>query len=124
MNKLLKLLLGTGLYLLEQSDSTTKTVRDRAVEHMGDLRDAAQEKYAFAADRVSRASRAIRGDDNEMLRGLLYFAAGAGTGIGLGLLLAPASGAETRSDLADRVQDIGDKVRRKFSPEAATGTGD
>jgi hypothetical protein len=124
MNKLLKLLLGTGLYLLEASDSTTKSVRDRAVERMGDLRDVAQEKYELASDRVSRASRAIRGDDNDVLRGVLYFAAGTGVGIGLGLLLAPASGEETRSELAGRVHDIGDKVRRQFSSETATGTGD
>jgi gas vesicle protein len=124
MNKLFKLLLGTGLYLLEQSDSTTKNVRDRAVEQIDDLRNAAQQKYETAADRVARASRAIRGNDTDVLRGVLYFAAGAGIGIGVGLILAPASGEETRGEIAGRVREIGDKVRRQFSDQdvAATGT--
>jgi gas vesicle protein len=123
MNKLLKLLLGTGLYLLEQSDNTTKNVRDRAVEQIDDLRNAAQQKYETAANRVARASRAIRGDDNDLLRSALFFAAGTGIGIGVGLILAPASGEETRSEIAGRVRDIGDKVRRQFSDEDIPATG-
>ncbi len=124
MNKLVKLLLGTGLYLLEQSDNTTKNVRDRAVQQMDDLRNAAQQKYETAAGRMARASRAIRGDDTDLLRSALFFAAGAGIGIGVGLILAPASGEETRGEIAGRVREIGDKVRRQFSDEdvAATGT--
>jgi gas vesicle protein len=126
MNKFLKLLLGTSLYLLEQSDHTTKKARDRAAERIDDLQDVARQKYQTAADRVARASRAIRGEENEVLFNLLRFAAGVGVGIGVGLILAPASGEETRSAIAGRVHEMGDKVRRQFSPEAhsATGTGD
>jgi hypothetical protein len=123
MNKFLKLILGTSLYLLEQSDNATKNVRDRAVDQMEDLRDAAQQKYQTAANRVARASRAIRGEDSNVLRGALYFAAGAGVGLGVGLILAPASGEETRSVIAGRVHEMGDKVRKQFSSEGASGTG-
>jgi len=59
MKKLLKMLLGTGLYVLEQSDRTNN-VRDRAARKLDDLRDVVQHKYEDAADRVARASRAIR----------------------------------------------------------------
>jgi gas vesicle protein len=126
MNKFLKLLLGTSLYLLEQSDNTTKKARDRAAEHLDDLQDVARQKYQTAANRMARASRAIRGEDSEVLFNLLRFAAGVGVGIGVGLILAPASGEVTRSAIAGRVHEMGDKVRRQFSSEAhsATGTGD
>ena len=109
MNKFLKLLLGTSLYLLEQSDHTTKKARDRAAERIDDLQDVARQKYQTAADRVARASRAIRGEDHEVLSNLLRFAAGVGVGVGVGLILAPASGEETRSAIAGRVHEMGDK---------------
>jgi hypothetical protein len=41
MKKLLKMLLGTGLYVLEQSDRTNN-VRDRAASKIDDLRDVFQ----------------------------------------------------------------------------------
>jgi len=122
MNKLLKTLLGVGLYLLERSDDATKSARDRAAARMDDLRDAAQEKYETATERVRRASRAIRGEDNDVLRSTLFFAAGIVVGVGVGLILAPASGDETRSVIAGKVHDMNDRVRRQFSSEGATGT--
>jgi gas vesicle protein len=124
MNRLLKLLLGTGLYLLEQSDGATKDMRDRAADQLSDLRDAAQEKYETASNRVARASRAIRGEDHHVLSNTLRFVAGVGVGLGVGLILAPASGEETRSVIAGRVHEMGDRVRKQFSSEddAATGT--
>jgi gas vesicle protein len=122
MNKFLKVLLGTSLYLLEQSDSATKGVRDRAVDHIGDLRDAAQEKYEAASNRVARASKAIRGEDSNVLGNTLRFVAGVGIGVGIGLILAPASGEETRSVIADRVHEMGDKVRRQFFAEREIGS--
>ena len=124
MNTLLKTLLGVGLYLLERSDNATKSARDRAAARIDDLRDAAQDKYETATDRVRRASRAIRGEDedNDVLRNTLFLAAGIGVGVGVGLILAPASGDETRSVIADKVHDMGGRVRRQFSSEGATGT--
>jgi gas vesicle protein len=123
MNKFLKLLLGTSLYLLEESDNATKNVRERAVEQIEDLREAAQQSYETAANRVARASRAIRGEDRYVLNSVLQFAAGVGVGIGVGVILAPASGEETRSAIAGRVHDIGDKVRKQFSTEDTSATG-
>jgi ElaB/YqjD/DUF883 family membrane-anchored ribosome-binding protein len=123
MKRFLKLLLGTSLYLLEQSDHVAKNVRERAVGEIEDLRDVAQEKYETAAARVARASRAIRGEDSYVLRNTLRFAVGVGVGIGVGLIFAPASGEETRSVIAGRVHDIGDKVRKQFYPERAAATG-
>jgi gas vesicle protein len=122
MNTLLKTLLGVGLYLLERSDNATKSARDRAAARIDDLRDAAQDKYETATDRVRRASRAIRGEDNDVLRNTLLLAAGIGVGVGVGLILAPASGDETRSVIAGKVHDMGGRVRRQFSAEGATGT--
>jgi hypothetical protein len=42
---------------------------------------------------------------------------------GVGLLIAPASGEETRADIANKVSDFGEKVRdRERKPQGATGT--
>jgi len=123
MNKFLKLLMGAGLYLLEQSDDATKRARERAVDQIDDLRDAAQRGYETAAHRVARASRAIRGDDNYIVGNVLPFVAGIGIGVGVGLILAPASGQETRNAIADKVHDIGERVRSQFSTERSDATG-
>jgi gas vesicle protein len=118
MNKFLKLLLGTTLYVLEQSDKSTRKVRNRAADNFEDLRDLAQDKYATASDRVSRASQALMGDDSHVLGNVLSLVAGIGIGVGIGLIVAPASGEETRGAIADRVQVFGDKVKKQFSPES------
>jgi hypothetical protein len=118
MKKALKMLLGTSLYLLEQSDRT-HDMRDRAARKIDDLRDAVQQKYEDAADRVARASKAIRGEDNPALGNAVRLAAGIGVGIGLGLLFAPASGQDTRRAIAGGVQQFGDKVRKRVSSERA-----
>jgi hypothetical protein len=123
MNKFLKLLLGTSLYLIEQSDNATKKARDSAAEQIEDLHDVARQKYQTAATRVARASRAMRGEDSDVVGNALRFVAGVGIGIGVGLVLAPASGEETRNVIAGTVHDMGDRVRRQFSAEPATGTG-
>jgi gas vesicle protein len=48
---------------------------------------------------------------------------GVGVGVGVGLLLAPASGAETRRNISEKVQDLGERIRdRAREPKAATGT--
>ena len=74
MKKLLKMLLGTSLYVLEQSDRTNN-VRDRAARKIDDLRDVFQHKYEDAAERVAKAARAIRGEDNHALGNALRLAA-------------------------------------------------
>jgi gas vesicle protein len=53
------------------------------------------------------------------------FAAGISVGLGAGMLLAPVSGEEIRGTIGDKVQDIGDRVRTRFSAETrgpSTGT--
>ena len=122
MNKWLKVLLGTGLYLLEQSDGATKDVRKRAADRFSDLRDVAQDKYETATERLDRATRAIRGEDQSMAGNVLRFVAGVAVGVGIGLVLAPASGEETRNVIAGKVHKMGDKVRQQFSDDAGTGT--
>ena len=67
----------------------------------------------------------IRKHEDHTMRNAMSFAAGIGLGIGVGILLAPASGEETRSSIAEKVQDVGERVRGVFSPEVrkpATGT--
>jgi hypothetical protein len=114
MNKVLKMLLGTSLFVLEHSDRTNN-MRDRAARKIDDLRDVVQQKYEDAADRVAKASRAIRGEDNHALGNALCLAAG----VGVGLLFAPASGQETRSAIAGGVQQFRNKVQKRvFSGRA------
>ena len=57
MKRLLKTLLGTSLYFLEQSDGAQKG-RNRAASRIDDFRDAVHQKYEDAADRVAKASSA------------------------------------------------------------------
>ena len=67
----------------------------------------------------------IRKHEDHTMRNAMSFAAGIGLGIGVGILLAPASGEETRSSISDKVQDMSDRVRERFSPpekRPATGT--
>ncbi|MFZ3262977.1 MAG: YtxH domain-containing protein [Terriglobales bacterium] len=123
MNNFLKLLLGTGLYLLEQSDQSTRKIRDRAAGNLSDLRDFAQDKYETATDRVSKASKAIRGDDNQIVGNALSLAAGVGIGLALGVIFAPASGEQTRSVIADKVHVFGGRVRQQFSSADLDATG-
>ena len=121
MRNFFKLLLGTSLCFLEQSDHS-KNVRRLAAGKIDDLRDAVQQRYEDAADRVAKASRAIRGQDNQSLGNALRLAAGVGVGLAVGLLLAPASGRETRSAIAGSVQQFGNKVRKQVFSEDARAT--
>jgi gas vesicle protein len=110
-------LLGAGLYLLDP-------VRDRLTESIEDFTDRAQDTYETAAQRMERASRAIRGDDSHFMSAATALLIGVGLGVSVGMLFAPASGEEIRSNLADKVHDFGDKVRNRFSsePHPASGT--
>ncbi len=115
LNNLLKSILKTAVYFIEQSDRVASDLRDRvseeyetASDRVSDLRDRAQDLYA---------------GESHTLRNVLTFAAGVGVGIGAGMLLAPASGEEIRSSIGDKVQDIGDRVRDRFSSEARNATG-
>jgi hypothetical protein len=126
MKKFLKAALGAGLFLLDQPDHVKKSVREQVSGHVDDLRDMAQDTYQAAADRVARASRAFRRDDNHALWHTLRFIAGLGIGVGVGLLIAPANGEETRTKLADKAQEFGDNLRQHFTSDSlrATSLGD
>jgi hypothetical protein len=127
MKKFWKVALGTGLFLLDQSDRAKKGFREKVGDHIDDLRDRAQDTYQAAADGVTRATNALREDDgHDALWGMLKFAAGLGIGIGVGLLVAPANGEETRARLAEKAQAFGGNVRQRFGSYdmRPTGAGD
>jgi hypothetical protein len=113
---LMSLLMGTGLYLLDP-------LRNRLADRLDDLTDRAQDTYDTASDRLGRATRLIRGDDNRGMSTTTAVLIGMGVGVGLGLLFAPAPGEETRSNLADKVHDFGGKVRDKVGNAAQQAAG-
>jgi hypothetical protein len=107
-NILWNVLLGTGVYLID-------SLRDRLTEGVDDISDRARDTYNEASKRVSRASDVIRGEDHHHLSTAAALLIGVGVGVGVGLLLAPASGEETRSNISNKVQEFGDRVRDKFN---------
>src|SRR5271157_2907662 len=115
MKKILKVALGTGLFMLDQSDRARKGVRERIGDRVDDLRDVAQDTFQAAARRVGGASKAFRNKDNCALRSLIRFAAGVGVGVGVGLLVAPANGKRTRAKLAEKAQELGANARQHFA---------
>jgi hypothetical protein len=116
MNKLLKSVLKTAVYFLEQSDRFAADVKDR----VSDTVDRAGHRVSHLRD---RAQDLYEGEDHT-LRNIVTFAAGVAVGAGAAMLLAPASGEEIRSQIGDKVQDIRDRVKSRFSDvtSAATGT--
>ena len=104
MDQFLKALLKTGAYFLDQAGEATTAVRDK-------VRDGADELS-------SRAGSVIRGPESHLLRDAITFTAGVGLGLGVGILCAPASGAETRGVLSDRITEFGGTVKKRFSTEA------
>ncbi len=98
MNKLLKSLLKTAIYVMDQFSEKA----DRASDRVSDLTD--------------RGRNIIYQRENRSLRNVASFAAGVGVGIGVGILFAPASGKETRSSISEKVQDISNQVRERVVP--------
>jgi hypothetical protein len=114
MNNLIRSILKTAVYFLDQTDRFTSDMRgrvadgvDRAADRVSDLRERAQDLYS--------------GDDHTV-RNVLTFVAGVGVGVGAALLFAPASGEEIRGQIGDKVHDIRDRVRERFSSGTGTGT--
>jgi hypothetical protein len=115
---LLNVLLGTGLYLFDN-------LRERLPDNMDSVKSRFSDTYDAASQRLSRATDALRGEEDSHVFGKLgALLIGVGIGVGVGLLIAPASGEETRADIAEKVSDIGDKVRERTEkkPQGATGT--
>lgn len=115
-NVMMDVLLGAGLSLLE-------SLKGRASAKTEDFKTKAQETFDMASDRVSRAADVIRGEDHPGIGSAAAVLIGVAIGVGVGLLLAPASGEETRSNLAEKVQDFSEKVRDRFSAERESATG-
>jgi hypothetical protein len=111
----LNTLIGAGMYLLDP-------LRNSLADRLDDLNDRAQDTYATASDRLGRASRVMRGQDHRYMSTTSAVLIGMGIGVGIGLLFAPATGEETRSNIAGKVHDFGDKVRDRASngPQAAS----
>lgn len=105
-NSILKSLLKTAVYVMDQATDQVDRVSDRASD--------------FAQD----ARTAIFPEEDHTVRNVLLFAAGVGVGAGAALLLAPSSGEDFRNSIGEKVQDISDKVKgRVASPQyGATGT--
>jgi hypothetical protein len=110
-------LLSTGLYLLDN-------LRERLPDDMDDIKSRVRETYETASDRLGRATDALGGkEDSQMLGKVGALLIGVGIGVGVGLLIAPASGEETRAEIANKVSTFGEKVRdRERKPQGATGT--
>lgn len=114
----LGVLLGAGLNVLN-------LLRDRLPDNIDDIKDRVRDTYATASNRVSRASDALRGEEDSQILGKVgMLLVGIGVGVGIGVLIAPASGEETRTGLTDKVSEFGDKVREHTGkkPQNATGT--
>jgi hypothetical protein len=114
----LGLLLGAGLNLLN-------SLRERLPDDLGDIKRKVRDTYGTASSRVSRATDALRGEeDSHMLGHVGALLIGVGVGVGVGLLIAPAKGEETRAELAEKISGFGDGVRERSGkkPKNATGT--
>lgn len=116
MNKLLKSILKTVVYVLDQAEDVADDVRERVSDgasrvgsRVSDLRDQAQDFYT--------------GGEDHTFRNVMTFAAGVGVGIATAMLFSPASGEEIRSQIGEKVQDISDRVRDRFSSESRGATG-
>jgi gas vesicle protein len=114
MNNLIRSILKTAVYFLDQTNSFTSDVRDRVSDSVGRVSDRVSDLREQAEDLYS--------DDDHTVRNVLTFVAGVGVGVGAALLFAPASGEEIRGQIGDKVQDIGDRVRERFSSRPSTGT--
>jgi len=113
---LLSILLGTGLYLLE-------SMRERLPDNVDDIKGRVRDTYDTASDRVGRATAALRGEEDSHILGKVgALLVGVGIGVGIGVLIAPASGEETRGDIADKVSDFNEKARESVGKRRATGT--
>jgi hypothetical protein len=104
-NSILKSLLKTAVYIMDQTADQVDRASDRA------------------HDLAEEARTAIFPEEDHTLRNILVFAAGVGVGVGAGILLAPSSGQEIRDSITEKVQDISDKVKGRVSNQNYSATG-
>ena len=112
----LGVLLSTGLYLLDN-------LRDRLPDKVENIKGRARETYETASDRLGRATNALASRQDSQIFGKVgALLIGVGVGVGVGLLIAAASGEKTRTDIANKVSDLSEKVGdRGRKPQGATG---
>jgi YtxH-like protein len=103
IEKFVRSILKSIVYIMDETANRVDRVSDRASEFAENTRSV------------------IYPNQSHTGRNIMSFAAGIGVGVAAGLLLAPSSGAELRSTISDKVQNIGDKVRGR-SEAYATGT--
>jgi len=101
LNKLLKSVLKTAVYLIDETADQMDRVSDRASSMVDNARDVIAPDHTF--------------------RNVMSFLLGVGVGVGAGMLLAPSSGEELRSSISDKVQDIGGRMSGR-AESFATGT--
>ncbi|HZR57132.1 MAG TPA: YtxH domain-containing protein [Terriglobales bacterium] len=118
-NVLLNVLLGTGLYLLdsmrERLADNVEDFRGTAKDQFKDIKGRAKDTYETASERVSRAADVLRGEDHSGLSTAAAVLIGVGIGVGVGILLAPASGEEIRSNIADKVRSFSEDAQERAS---------
>jgi gas vesicle protein len=66
---------------------------------------------------TSRTREAVGMEPDHTMRDAVSFIAGVGLGVGIGMLFAPASGQETRELISKKMQEVGTRVRDRFSEE-------
>lgn len=88
-NQLLKVLLGTGIYLLHRG-------RERMADRINDIGDTIQGRF----ERPSH---------------LKWILIGAGMGVGAGMLLAPVTGRKARENISNKAHDIGGGIRKRLA---------
>jgi len=103
LNKLVKSILKSVVYIMDEAADRVDRVSDRASQLADDTRNA------------------IYPEPDNTLRNVLSFAAGIGVGVTAGMLLAPTSGRELRDSISGKVQNISDKVIGR-AESYATGT--
>ena len=117
MNKLLRSILKTAVYFIDQADDVASDTRDRIIDRV----DRVSSRVSDIADR----GREMIYGESRTLRNIGAFAAGLGVGVAAGMLFAPAPGYETLNSMRNKVEGIGSRVRDRFSPGTApraTGT--
>jgi hypothetical protein len=88
------------------------------------MKDRLRDTYDTASSRVSRATNALRGEEDSQILGKVgALLIGVGVGVGIGMLIAPASGEETRAGINDKVSDFSDEVRERSGKKAQSATG-
>jgi hypothetical protein len=103
LNSVVRSILKTAVYLMDQTADTVDRASSRASEMAEDAREAFYPR------------------EDHTMRNFFAFAAGIGVGIATGMLLAPSSGTELRNNISDKVQEITNRVANR-ADAYSTGT--